>query len=74
MNPKICLYCANRTAEVCLVCRKEGVYRHLAPEVLPSWEPRPQLPNMRELVDWPAYERLAIIYLVSWYQKEAQGV
>lgn len=70
MNPKICLYCANRTVDVCVDCAEEGAYRYLSPERLPSWESPPQLPPMRELVDWPAYERLAIVYLVSWYQRE----
>lgn len=74
MNPKICLYCANRTVDVCLDCREEGAYRYLSPEVLPSWEGPPKLPPMRELVDWPAHERLAMVYLVSWYQQEVQNV
>lgn len=74
MNPKICLYCANRTTDVCPKCREEGVYRYLSPEVLPLWEAPPKLPPMRELVDWKAADRLAMVYLVSWYQREAANV
>ena len=69
-NPKICLYCANRTGEVCAKCKECGDYRYLSPERLPHWEAPPRLPPMRELVKWPAAERLAIIYLVAWYARE----
>ena len=72
-NPKICLWCANRGGEACLAqCQREGKYRHLAPERRPDWETPPKLPPMRELVAWPAAERLAILWLVVHYQGEEQ--
>lgn len=63
VNPKICLYCINRTSSVCEVCQTEGRYRFLEVETLPNWEPLPELPSMREIVDLPASERLAILWL-----------
>jgi hypothetical protein len=72
-NARICLWCANREGEACLTrCRAEGRYRYLCPDALPSWEAPPRLPSMRELVDWPAAERLAMLWLVVHYQGEGE--
>lgn len=53
-------------------CRAEGRYRYLCPEARPSWEAPPRLPSMRELVDWPAAERLAMLWLVVHYLGEEE--
>ena len=70
LNPAICLYCANKSQEVCVTeCNPEGRYRYLVPEVLSSWELPPELPPFRELVDLPAVERLALIYLAAVFER-----
>ena len=72
-NLKICIWCRNRNQEICVEeCRPEGRYRHLEPECLPDWELPPELPPFHKLVDLPAVERLALIYLHAFYaQKES---
>lgn len=67
-NPGICVWCANKGKEVCGECQDEGKYRCLEPEALPAWESPPELPSYRQLVDAPAPELRAIIWLHSWYQ------
>ena len=70
LNPAICLYCANKSQEVCLTdCQPEGRYRYLVPEPLSSWEFPPELPPFRDLIDLPAVERLALIYLAAVYER-----
>lgn len=72
-NLKICGWCANRGGEACLVrCQPEAKYRYLSPEKRPSWEDRPALPDMREMVDWPAAGRLAMLWLVVHYQRDEE--
>lgn len=66
-NMSICSWCSNRQREDCAACQAEGKYRHLVPELPASWELPPSPPPFRELVDLPAGERLAIIYLVIYY-------
>ena len=72
MEPKICLWCANRTADVCSSCSDEGRYRYLVPEPLPSWETPPELPPMRDLVEMQPWERLALVYLIMLYERMAR--
>ena len=68
-NPRICVWCANRTHEACEAwCRPEGKFRYLAPDTRPAWEPPPELPPLREMVEWPAAERLAMLWLVVYYR------
>lgn len=67
INPNICPWCANKTTDVCEECGKEGRYRFLEADSLPQWETPPELPSMRHLVDMPAAERLAIIWLAARY-------
>ena len=62
-NMGICVWCGNRSREVCPPCQQEGKYLYLEPAPLDPWEQPPELPAMRELVDLPAPERLAIIWL-----------
>jgi hypothetical protein len=66
-NPEICNYCVNQSKEVCVPCEKEGKYRYLEVEDLTYNELPPELPPMRELVDRPAQERLAIIWMSARY-------
>lgn len=68
LNAAICAWCGNRYQEVCLTrCQEELRYRYLEPAPLSSWELPPELPPFRELVDLPAAERLALIYLAAVY-------
>ena len=60
---RICVWCGNRDCEVCVPCQREGRYRNLEAAPLDSWEQPPELPAMKELVDLPAEERLAFIWL-----------
>jgi hypothetical protein len=70
-NMRICIWCRNKTVDVCLgKCQAEGRYRYLEPDVLESWEPGPFLPPFRELVELPAHERLAILYLSAYYSQQ----
>jgi len=70
LSQKVCIYCANRTQEVCVSrCQSEGKYRYLSPEPLPAWEAPPELPPFREFVDMPAPLKLAYLYLVAHYQR-----
>ena len=68
-NMRICVWCGNRDREACMLCQLEGEYRHLEPASLDSWEQPPELPAMRELVDLPAQERLALIWLSVRYSQ-----
>ena len=68
-NMEICVWCGNRIREVCVPCQQEGGYRHLEPAPLDSWEQPPELPAMRELVDLPVQERLALIWLSVRYSQ-----
>jgi hypothetical protein len=68
-NAKICVWCSNKGGEACITeCQKEGKYRHLDPEQLEPWEPGPRLPQFREVLQMTASERLAILWLVTFYQ------
>ena len=70
-NMRICVWCRNKTVDVCLAkCQPEGRYRYLEPDLLEQWEPGPELLPFRELVDLPAYERLALIYLGLHYREQ----
>ena len=73
-NQAICVWCANRQKEVCVTrCQDEGRYRYLEPAPLASWEVPPELPRFRDLINLPASERLALIYLAAVYERrEAQ--
>lgn len=62
-NESICVWCRNKSADVCVPCREEGRYRFLELDTLSSWELPPELPSMRQLVDLPAPERLALMYI-----------
>ena len=69
-NEAICSCCVNRGGEACNTrCRPEGRYRCLEPEALEEWELPPDLPPFRELVDMPAPEVRAIIWLHAYYQR-----
>ena len=68
-NMGICVWCGNRGYEMCLPCQQEGRYRHLEPALLEPWEGPPELPAMRELVDLPAPERLALVWLSIRYHQ-----
>ena len=66
----ICTYCANKSREPCSQCRSEGKYRHLEAAALYHWELPPDLPSMSEMVDMPAAERLALMWLALKYQEQ----
>ena len=70
VSREICIWCANQNRDVCVEeCRPEGKYRHLVPEALEPGEMGPELPPMRELIDKPAEERLAVVWLNSYYKE-----
>ncbi len=69
-NPAICAWCHNQHQEVCVAhCQEEGRYRYLEPATLESWEQPPELPPFRRLLELPAAERLALIYLSAFYER-----
>ena len=68
-DTRICTWCGNRSREVCVPCQQEAEYRHLEPAPLEHWEQPPELLSMRELVDLPAAERLALIWLSVRYSQ-----
>ena len=71
LNPSICVWCANKTVDVCLAhCQAEGRYRYLVPVSLAHWELPPELPPFRELIELPSVERLALIYLAACYERQ----
>ena len=74
VNPEICIWCRNRMQDVCPPCQEEGKYRWLEPETLADWELPPELPPMRKLVDCPAADRLAIIWLNASYRQMREGL
>ena len=60
---ELCPYCLNRSSDVCIPCKEEGRYRFLEADTLNSWELPPELPKMRELLEMPPDERLAVLWL-----------
>lgn len=73
LNRTICVWCGNRQQEVCVThCQAEGRYRYLEPTTLDAWELPPELPPFRELLELPAVERLALIYLAAVYERRQQ--
>ena len=70
LNPRICAWCLNKGQEVCHArCQDEARYRYLEPAPLEHWEFPPELPPFRDLLDYPAAERLALIYLSIYYRE-----
>jgi len=69
-DPRICRWCAAAIRDVCARCAAEGRYRYLEPEPPPVWKRPFALPPFRELVDLPAAERLALLYLAAYYAQE----
>jgi hypothetical protein len=68
----ICIWCGNNNRDVCQEeCQPEGKYRHLAPVPPDPWEVAPSPPDFRELVDLPAAERLAVLWLSVYYLDRA---
>ena len=71
LNASICIWCANKMVDVCFErCQAEGRYRYLVPEHLADWELPPELPPFRELIELPAIERLALVYLAACYERQ----
>jgi hypothetical protein len=67
-NMAICRWCCNQMVDVCPEkCQPEGRYRYLVPDAQKEWEPKYHLPPFRELIDWPAQDRLALLYLCVFY-------
>jgi hypothetical protein len=66
-DPRICAWCANSLRDVCEPCQAEGRYRYLQPAPLPDWECPPELRRFRDLLEMPAVERLAWLYLAATY-------
>ena len=71
-NMRICAWCGNRGRKVCVSCQEEGRYRHLEPAPLEAWEQPPELPTMRDLVDLPAQDKLALIWLDASYRQRRE--
>jgi len=69
LNPAICVWCVNKNRDVCDQCQDEGRYRFLDPAPLAHYELPPELPPFRDLLDLPAVERLALIYLAVVYER-----
>ena len=68
IDGRVCVFCVNRGREICLTkCSPEGKFRYLEPESLGGWEPLPELPPFREVVEMQSYNKLAIIYLAFYY-------
>jgi len=44
------------------------MYRALEPEAVAEWE-LPRLPAYREFMEWPAPAKLALLYLIAYYQE-----
>ena len=65
---EVCVYCGNRSRDVCADCAAEGMYRALEPEAVAEWE-LPRLPAYREFMEWPAPAKLALLYLIAYYQE-----
>lgn len=63
----ICIWCRDKGNEGCQACREAGDYHYLCPDTLEFWEPGPKLPPFNELASWKPMERLAILYLVTYY-------
>lgn len=73
LDPRICTWCINRDREICIEeCAPEGKYRYLEPVALEHWEPPPPLPPFCELVDSPAYAKLAFVFLGLHYLREIE--
>ena len=71
LNASICIWCGNKLQEACVAhCQDEGRYRYLTPATLPHWEAPPGLPPFRELMELPAIERLALVYLALAYAQQ----
>ena len=67
-NMKVCVWCSRNNRESCeTVCQPEGKYRLLDPVIPDHWEMPPSPPAFREMVDMPAAERLAFLWLVVYY-------
>jgi len=67
-NMAICNYCLNQNKYECgFECQPEGRYRYLEPEPLLDWEMPPELPPYREMVDMPAADVRAMIWLHAYY-------
>ncbi len=65
---EICIYCANKTSEVCQEgCAPEGKYRCLSPEELPQWETYHEI-AFSTLVDFSPAARLAALFLMAHYR------
>ena len=74
-NMAICNYCLNRNKYECQSeCLPEGRYRYLEPEPLPAWEMPPELPPYREMVDMPAADVRAMIWLHAYYLDPRNGL
>ena len=68
-NMAICNYCLNRNTYECeFECQPEGRYRYLEPEPLLGWEMPPELPPYRIVVDMPAADVQAMIWLHAYYE------
>ena len=74
----ICLWCANNYRDVCFeACQPERNYRYLVPQPPSEWHLRFSPPPFRKVVDLPAAERLALLWLMVYYldqeNKDDQG-
>ncbi len=66
---EICVWCLNNDREICVMaCQPEGKYRHLEPVVLATGELPPSLPPHAEFVGWRSSAKLAMLYLMAYYQ------
>ena len=72
-SPHVCPWCVNKMSDVCEKCGQEGRYRFLEADNLPVWEAPPELPSMRVMVDMPAAERLAMLWLVARYTEKERS-
>jgi len=65
---EICVWCFNRNRLECLSeCQPAGGYPWLEPDSPDTWEGGAALPSFREMREWPAEARLAMLYLVVYY-------
>ena len=72
IEPAICVYCRNKTADVCVDCSRGESFYHLEPDFLDAGEHPPQMPDMGTLLNMPSATRLAFVVLLLHYLREGK--
>jgi hypothetical protein len=64
-NPDICRFCLNQARSSCLPCTDEGKYRYLEFDTYRTNLVDLHTIPMNEIVDMPAPDRLALMWLMT---------